>query len=233
MSLGATLVVVNPGAPVAAGDTLWLRSGYHGELFLRGAYNAAPITVAAAPGELPRLRRVWLSAAQNWIVRGLSISPSHAPGPLTQDTMVFVENHGWHGPSWDIEIADCDLFTVDDASSWGENEWVNDAASAFRIDGDRVRCTAIACATCASASRSQAKMRASATISSTASRPTGCAAWATAAGSSTTRSRTRWSARRRTATTTTASRAGRWARGESAPARCATSCCAATGSSTT
>ncbi|MBP9144084.1 MAG: right-handed parallel beta-helix repeat-containing protein [Thermoanaerobaculia bacterium] len=135
---GATLAVVNAGAPVRAGDTIWLRSGYHGELFLRGAYNAAPITVAAAPGEVPRLRRVWLSAAQNWIVRGLSISPSHAPGPLTQDTMVFVENHGWHGPSWDIEIADCDLFTVDDASSWGESEWVNDAASAFRIDGDRV-----------------------------------------------------------------------------------------------
>ena len=77
---GATLVVVNPGAPVTAGDTLWLRSGYHGELFLRGAYNAAPITVAAAPGEVPRLRRVWLSAAQNWIVRGLVDQPVACPG---------------------------------------------------------------------------------------------------------------------------------------------------------
>lgn len=135
---GGSLVVVNPGAPVAAGDTIWLRSGYHGELFLRGAYNSAPITIAAEPGQQPRLRRVWLSAAQNWIVRGLSISPSHAAGPPSQDTMVFVENHGWHGPSWDIEIADCEVFTVDDASGWGATEWVSTAASAFRIDGDRV-----------------------------------------------------------------------------------------------
>ena len=136
---GLDLVVVNPGAPVRAGDTIWLRSGYHGELFVRGAYNAAPITLAAAPGHVPQLSRVQLSAAQNWIVRGVAISPSFAPGPLAQGTLVVVENHGWHGPSWDIEIADCDVFTVDDASSWGESEWVNVASSAFRIDGDRVR----------------------------------------------------------------------------------------------
>jgi hypothetical protein len=135
---GLDLVVVNPGAPVHAGDTIWLRSGYHGELFLRGAYNAAPITLAAAPGQVPRLSRVVLSAAQNWILRGLSISPSHAPGPLTQGTIVFVENHGFHGPSWDIEIDHCDLFSIDDASAWGANEWVNVASSGLRIDGDRV-----------------------------------------------------------------------------------------------
>ena len=135
---GLDLVVVNPGAPVRAGDTIWLRSGYHGELFVRGAYNAAPITLAAAPGHVPQLSRVQLSAAQNWIVRGVAISPSFAPGPLSQGTIVFVENHGWHGPSWDVEIADCDVFTVADASAWGESEWVSVASSAFRIDGDRV-----------------------------------------------------------------------------------------------
>ncbi len=101
---GSNLIAVNPGAPVQAGDTIWLRGGYHGELFVRGAYNAATITVAAEPGQIPQLSRVLLSAAQNWVVRGVSISPSHAPGPLAQGTIVFVENHGWHGPSWDIEI---------------------------------------------------------------------------------------------------------------------------------
>ncbi|MCB1007466.1 MAG: hypothetical protein KDB94_01090, partial [Acidobacteria bacterium] len=132
---GHGFVVVNPGAPVKAGDTIWLRSGYHGALFVRGAYNAAPITIAAEPGEVPELRGVQLSAAQNWILRGLSISPSHGPGPLTQGTIVFVENHGWHGPSWDITIERCDVFTVDDASAWGATEWVNVASSGFRIDG--------------------------------------------------------------------------------------------------
>jgi len=72
---GLGFVIVNPGAPVGAGDTIWLRTGYHGELFLRGAYNAAPITIAAEPGHAPRLSSVLLQATQNWIVRGLSVSP--------------------------------------------------------------------------------------------------------------------------------------------------------------
>src|SRR4051795_6556647 len=36
---GMQLVDVNPGAPVRAGDTLWLRDGYHGDLVVEHAYN--------------------------------------------------------------------------------------------------------------------------------------------------------------------------------------------------
>jgi len=43
----ATLVPRNPGALVKAGDTIWLRSGYHGELSITGYYNTGQITVAA------------------------------------------------------------------------------------------------------------------------------------------------------------------------------------------
>src|SRR5512139_2168883 len=35
---GSVLVPVNAGAPVKAGDTLWLRTGYHGEVVISGAY---------------------------------------------------------------------------------------------------------------------------------------------------------------------------------------------------
>src|SRR5262249_5598969 len=42
---GMQLVTVNAGAPVRAGDTIWLRSGYHGDLVIEHAYNAAPITI--------------------------------------------------------------------------------------------------------------------------------------------------------------------------------------------
>ncbi len=79
---GMSLVTVNPGAPVKAGDTLWLRSGYHGAVVIQGAYNAAPITVAAQTGHVPRLRSLLVQSAQNWVFRGLSVSPSHAPPPL-------------------------------------------------------------------------------------------------------------------------------------------------------
>ena len=135
---GLDLVVVNPGAPVRAGDTIWLRSGDHGELFLRGAYNELPITIAAEAGQQPRLTRVLLSAAQNWIVRGLAVSPSHAVPPLPPLTMVEVENHSWHGPSWDIRVEDCDLYSVADATGWTANQWVTDASSGIGVEGDRV-----------------------------------------------------------------------------------------------
>jgi MYXO-CTERM domain-containing protein len=134
---GATLQVINAGAPIKAGDTVWLRSGFHGDLFIRGGYNEKPIVIAAEAGQSPQLGHVTLSAASQWTLRGLSLSPSHAP-MYTGGTIVDIENHGFHGPSSDIVIADCDIFSVDDASGWSAMDWVNVAASAVGVDGARV-----------------------------------------------------------------------------------------------
>jgi hypothetical protein len=134
---GATLVPVNAGAPVKAGDTLWLRNGYHGAILVQGAYNVSPVTVAAQAGHAPRLRTLTVRAAQNWILRGLSISPSHAP-PLSQGTIVRVEDHNFFGPAWDVEVHDSDVFTIADASAWTANDWVSVAASGVSVDADRV-----------------------------------------------------------------------------------------------
>jgi len=110
------LVAKNPGAPVKAGDTLVLLDGFHGEFFLRGAYNEYPITVAAAVGHRPTLSRIFLSAAANWQFKGLVVSPSHAP-VYEANTLVVVESHGWHGPSSDVVIDNCELYSVPDASA--------------------------------------------------------------------------------------------------------------------
>ena len=134
---GLQLVTINAGAPVKAGDTLWLRSGYHGAVVIRSAYNAAPITIVAQPGHVPRLRSLLVESVQNWVLRGLSISPSHAP-PLTQITVVNVRDHSWFGPAWDVTIDACDVFTVDDASAWSATDWVNLASSGVGVGADRV-----------------------------------------------------------------------------------------------
>jgi hypothetical protein len=133
----SVLVTVNAGAPVKAGDTLWLRNGYHGAIVIQGAYNAAPVTIAAQAGHAPRLRSLLVRAAQNWILRGLSISPSHAP-PLGQITIVDIEDHNFFGPAWDVELHDSDVFTVADASAWTANDWVGVASSGVSVDADRV-----------------------------------------------------------------------------------------------
>lgn len=135
---GRQLVVVNAGAPVGPGDTLLLRTGYHGELLLRGAYNVSRITIAAQAGHTPRLAKLTVSAAQNWTLRGLSISPAHAAPPLDTGLIVDVENHNWFGPSWDIRIEDCDVFSVQDASGWTAQQWVDLPASGIDVSGDRI-----------------------------------------------------------------------------------------------
>ncbi|MEO5561104.1 MAG: choice-of-anchor Q domain-containing protein [Dokdonella sp.] len=134
---GMSLVPVHPTAPVHAGDTLWLRSGYHGDLVIMHAYNSAPITIAPQPGQTPQVRSLRVQAAQNWIVRDLAISPSYAPSNA-HITMAQVSDHTYFGPTSDIELANLDLFSVADASSWGAVEWINLASDGVEIDATRI-----------------------------------------------------------------------------------------------
>jgi len=134
---GMQLVTVNAGAPVRAGDTIWLRDGYHGDLVIEHAYNTAPITIAAEAGQSPHVRSLTIQAAQNWIVRGLSISPSYA-ATLDSIDMVEISDHNYFGPTWDVDFGDSDLFSVDDASAWGPDEWVNLASSGIYVGAARI-----------------------------------------------------------------------------------------------
>ena len=130
-----TLVAKNPGAPVKAGDTLVLLDGFHGEFFLRGAYNEYPITIAASVGHRPTLSRIFLSAGANWHFNGLVVSPSQAPNYAT-NTLAVVESHGWHGPSSNVVIDNCELYSVPDASTWSADDWNTLACSAIQVSGD-------------------------------------------------------------------------------------------------
>lgn len=134
---GMPLVPAHPTAPVHAGDTLWLRTGYHGDLVVMHAYNSAPITIAAQAGQTPHVRSLRVQAAQNWIVRDLAISPSFAPSNA-QITMAQVSDHNYFGPTSDIELANLDLFSVADASGWSSDEWINLASDGVDIGATRI-----------------------------------------------------------------------------------------------
>ena len=120
------------GSAIRAGDTVWLRTGYHGAVSFSGGNYAPPITVVAAAGQTPRVSRISFAAAHGFIVGGLSVSPSYAPSPQV-GTMVQI-----NGASSDIVVRNCELFSVPDASAWGATEWINSASSAFQVSGDRV-----------------------------------------------------------------------------------------------
>ena len=126
----------NPQAPVKAGDTILLRSGYHGEIYCRGAHNDDFITIAAEEGRKPRVRRVFFSAAKKWVIRGLTVSPGFAP-EYKRDRLIYVVN--WGGPSADFVIENNTLYSSVDASSWSAKQWDSLVCYGISVIGDRIR----------------------------------------------------------------------------------------------
>ena len=126
----------NPYAPVKAGDTVLLRSGYHGEIYCRRAYNDDYITIAADKGHKPRVRRIFFSSAGKWIIRGLTVSPGFAP-EYKRDRLIYIVN--WGGPSADFVIENNTLYSMAEASSWSAKEWNSLACYGITVIGKRIK----------------------------------------------------------------------------------------------
>ena len=132
-TLEAVVAAGHIGKDVHAGDTVWLKAGYHGALTIKGGTYSPAITLAASAGEKPELASASFSQTHGWVLRDVSISPSYAPSPKTGGTMVTVDKG-----SSDVVVRGSELFSVADASSWSADQWINTASSAFEIAGDHV-----------------------------------------------------------------------------------------------
>ena len=133
----STLVPRNAGAPVQAGDTIYLRSGYHGSIFIQSYFNASNITITNDVGHTPTLRNIVVHAASNWIFDGLSISPEYATG-FSESAIVFFEDNGYFGLSYNLTVSNCDVFTVEDTTSWSAEDWTSKACFGFWLRSDYI-----------------------------------------------------------------------------------------------
>lgn len=130
-------VTKNPTGPVKPGDTIYLMSGYHGTLSVTGGYNSDWIFIRAFPGQIPKLKNIFLRSVSNWYFEGLSISPSNAPVFEKVAWMFTVEDHSWTGPSNHVIIKDSSLFSILDSSGWVTKEdWLNNAGGGVFSHGD-------------------------------------------------------------------------------------------------
>jgi len=120
----------NPKAPVRPGDTVLLRSGWHGAIRIPGGYNRAPITIAAAPGATPQVGWVAVDGGTKWTIRGLAVSPSLAPAPLVKPPhdLVALGERG-EDDCAELVVEDCFVYSVLDASGWGAKDWMEKASS--------------------------------------------------------------------------------------------------------
>jgi len=120
------------GTTIKAGDTVWLKSGFHGAFAVKNGDYTPPITIAAAAGEKPTLSRVSFASTKGWVFAGASVSPSYAATSAV-DTLVSIDPS-----SARVTVKDCELFSVRDASAWGATEWIDSAASGVSVRGSGV-----------------------------------------------------------------------------------------------
>lgn len=114
-----------PDSIVQPGDTVLLRTGYHGRITIPGGNNAKVITIAAAPGATPDLSHVVIRDGARWSLRGLRISPSLAPSPLPKPPRHLVQLGEKGGPECaELVIEDCFIFNTLDSSAWTAADWV-------------------------------------------------------------------------------------------------------------
>lgn len=130
-----TMTVRNPNAPVKPGDTLKLRTGYHGAITIQDAYLEQPLTVEADAGHQPAFSTLRCLGAGNWIFRGISISPSHVEPYQPVADLVMLENHNFRGPCREVTVEDCVLFSMWDTTLWTIDDWNNLPASGIQIQG--------------------------------------------------------------------------------------------------
>jgi len=121
---------VNPDAPVKPGDTVLLRSGWHGVIRIARGYNQRPITIAADKGHAPQVGWLEIGEGSRWLLKGLTVSPSLAPTPLQRppDHLVMLGERGGE-ESAELVVEDCFIYSVLDTAAWTGKEWVEKPAS--------------------------------------------------------------------------------------------------------
>ena len=120
----------NPKAVVKGGDTILLRSGWHGMLKIDCGYNDAAITIAAEPGQFPQVGAVEIGEGRKWLIKGLTVSPSLSPVPIDKppQNLVMLGERGGE-ESAELVIEDCFVYSVLDVSAWTAKDWVEKPAS--------------------------------------------------------------------------------------------------------
>jgi len=119
---GDPLVVRNDGAPVQPGDTIILRSGDHGDVWIIGYFNPDRITLKADEGHTPVLQHLIIRGGCKWRIDGVTISKEPHATPNTETLMHF-NSHGWHGPVSDCVIENSTLYSVADSREWTVDDW--------------------------------------------------------------------------------------------------------------
>jgi hypothetical protein len=89
--------VINQGAPIKSGDTILLKSGYHGFIQIKNAFNDNYITVTAGYNEKPVLSGLEIVSAKNWKFSRLTLSPIFSATGIKQSSIATIGENNYQG----------------------------------------------------------------------------------------------------------------------------------------
>jgi len=77
-----------------------------------------------------------ISAGEKWRIQGLTVTPQSV-NPYKKTVLATIESHNFSGPSREIEVSDCKLYSVQDASSWGMGDWDTLSCNGFNVSAKK------------------------------------------------------------------------------------------------
>lgn len=102
----------------APGDVILLRTGYHGSPQIKGV-NASLVTIQPDTGATPKVKKLVIKTAANWLISGLDICPQNA-GASIYDTGRLVDVQG---TASDITVKNCLIRAASDITGWTATQW--------------------------------------------------------------------------------------------------------------
>jgi parallel beta-helix repeat protein len=134
---GQPLQEKNAGAPVRGGDTILLRSGYHGQVTILRMYNTDWITIAADSGATPGLHSLLVQGSCKWRFIGLCASPEL--GSSTQKTTcINLQSHNYSGPVRDIVVERCLAYSALNVDTWDTATWKARSCNGIAVSARQV-----------------------------------------------------------------------------------------------
>ncbi|MBE0536597.1 MAG: right-handed parallel beta-helix repeat-containing protein [Phycisphaerae bacterium] len=117
---------------LAAGDTVYLRTGDYGSIAITGRHDGF-VTLQAVEGQQARASSVRFRNARFWCIRGLTVSAAFAE-PYKRQNLIDVGKD-----AADIAVEGCTLYSVEDSFDWSAEDWVAKACNGIMVNGTRVR----------------------------------------------------------------------------------------------
>jgi parallel beta-helix repeat protein len=121
------------------GDTIYLMTGNHGYPVIRGI-NTGDVVIAGYKNNSPVINCIDFNGASHWILENVKVFTNAAPPkapilehpvyPLSDNTLVRIMNQSSY-----ITLSGCYVYSIENSTSWSENDWNYKAWNGVVVEG--------------------------------------------------------------------------------------------------